>query len=139
MDTGEKLSDSNIGGRVVNANAYLGGDTICAALETGADVVSPGRVTDSALFLGPLLYEFGWARDDWDMLAKGIVCGHLLECAGQVVGGNYASGWQNVPNLEEMGYPVAEVRRMEFVLTKTPTAAVWFLSGQSVNSCCTKC
>lgn len=121
LDTGEKLANHEARGRLVNANAYLGADVVCSALETGADVVITGRVTDSALFLGPLLHEFGWARDDWDLLAKGIVCGHLLECAGQVVGGNYASGWRDVPDLENLGYPVAEVAADgSFVLTKTP-------------------
>lgn len=121
LDTGEKLAASEIRDRVVNANVYLGADMVCRALDTGADLVITGRVTDSALFLGPLLHEFGWARDDWDLLAKGIVCGHLLECAGQVVGGNYAGGWQDVPDLENIGYPIAEVSEDGcFVLTKTP-------------------
>ena len=121
LDTGEKLAAGEIRDRVVNANAYLGADMVCRALDTGADLVITGRVTDSALFLGPLLHEFGWARDDWDLLAKGIVCGHLLECAGQVVGGNYAGGWQDVPDLENIGYPIAEVSEDGcFVLTKTP-------------------
>lgn len=121
LDTGEKLAASEVRDRVVNANAYLGADMVCRALDTGADLVITGRVTDSALFLGPLLHEFGWVRDDWDLLAKGIVCGHLLECAGQVVGGNYAGGWQDVPDLENIGYPIAEVSEDGcFVLTKTP-------------------
>ncbi|HEX2910628.1 MAG TPA: acyclic terpene utilization AtuA family protein [Chloroflexia bacterium] len=121
LDSGEKLAESQVRQRVVNANAYLGADVVCRALETGADVVITGRVTDSALFLGPLLHEFGWASDNWNLLAKGIVCGHLLECAGQVVGGNYAGGWRDVENLEEIGYPIAEVNEDgSFVVTKTP-------------------
>ncbi len=123
LDTGQTLleADEAIHTRMVNANAYLGADVICRALDSGADVVITGRVTDSALFLGPLLHEFGWARDDWDMLAKGIVCGHLLECAGQVVGGNFAGGWREVEELENIGYPIAEVNQDgSFVLTKTP-------------------
>jgi hypothetical protein len=119
IDTGAAFSE--VRDRVVNANAYLGGEVIAQALADGAEVVITGRVTDSALFLGPLLYEFGWARDDWDRLAAGIVCGHLLECAGQVVGGNYAGGWKEVPNLENIGYPYAEVSEDgSFILTKTP-------------------
>ena len=121
MDTGQRLSEADLGGRVVNANAYLSAEPICQALDEGADVVITGRVTDSALFLGPLLHEFGWRRDDWDRLAQGIVCGHLLECAGQVVGGNFAGGWQNLTDTDELGYPVAEVvEDGSFVLTKTP-------------------
>ncbi len=123
LDTGESLVDHAARPRIVNANAYLGAEAVCRALDTGADLVITGRVTDSALFLGPLLHEFGWARDDWDTLAKGIVCGHLLECAGQVVGGNYAGGWRDVPDLEDIGYPIAEVSQDgSFVLTKTPAS-----------------
>jgi hypothetical protein len=123
MDTGENLAGNAVLERVVNANAYLGADVICRALDSGADVVITGRVTDSALFLGPLLHEFGWARDDWNLLAKGIVCGHLLECAGQVVGGNHAGGWRDVPEPENLGYPVAEVSSDgTFVITKTPNS-----------------
>ncbi len=119
LDTGEKLG--NVRERVVNANAYLGADVIARALSEGADVVITGRVTDSALFLGPLLYEFGWKADDWDKLAAGIVCGHLLECAGQVAGGNFASGWQEVSNLENIGYPYAKFSEDgSFIMSKTP-------------------
>ena len=58
-----------------------------AALDAGATVVITGRCTDSALALGPLMHEFGWAPDDWDLLAAGIVAGHLIECGAQATGG----------------------------------------------------
>ncbi|HEX8953340.1 MAG TPA: acyclic terpene utilization AtuA family protein, partial [Polyangia bacterium] len=51
---------------LTSLNAYLGAGAIAAALGAGADVVLTGRVVDSALVLGPLLHEFGWALDDWD-------------------------------------------------------------------------
>ncbi|MBD9013945.1 MAG: acyclic terpene utilization AtuA family protein [Lachnospiraceae bacterium] len=35
-------------------------------IEDGADVVVTGRAADSALFLAPLAYEFGWKDNDWD-------------------------------------------------------------------------
>ena len=80
----------DLGDAIVSANAYLGASGIVEALAGGADVVITGRVGDPALFLGPLIHEFGWAMDDWERLGRGTVVGHLLECAGQVTGGYFA-------------------------------------------------
>src|SRR3546814_9266136 len=55
----------------IAANVYLGGREIARALDLEPHVVVAGRVTDSALALGPLIHHFGWAEDDWDMLAAG--------------------------------------------------------------------
>ncbi|HEY8346358.1 MAG TPA: acyclic terpene utilization AtuA family protein [Symbiobacteriaceae bacterium] len=116
-DGGRTLAD--IRDRVLFAAVYLGARAIADALDQGADVVISGRTTDAAQFLGPLLHEFRWAPDDWDRLAQGVVLGHLMECSGQVTGGNLQVGWEDVPNLERIGFPVAEVREDgTFVLTK---------------------
>src|SRR5208282_2607820 len=72
---------AGLGDRVVSANAYLGVAPIVQALRGGADIVITGRVADPALFLAPLVHEFGWDLADWDTLGKGTVVGHLLECA----------------------------------------------------------
>ena len=96
--------------KAVSANAYLGYEGITEALSGGADVVITGRVADPSLFLAPMIQEFGWAPDDWDMLGKGTVVGHLLECAGQVTGGYFTDpGYKDVPNPADLGYPLAEV------------------------------
>ena len=58
----------------------------------GADVVICGRVTDIALYLGPLIHEFGWAIDDWQRLGMATVVAHAIECGGQATGGLYAGG-----------------------------------------------
>jgi len=95
---------------IQSANAYLGADGIVAALADGADVVIAGRVADPSLFLGPLMHEFGWASDDWDLLGRGVLVGHLLECAGQLSGGYFADpGVKPVPGLARLGFPFAEV------------------------------
>jgi Acyclic terpene utilisation family protein AtuA len=97
-------------GRVVSANAYLGSEGIIEALGRGADVVITGRVADPALFVGPLVHEFGWSLDDWHRLGIGVSVGHLLECAGQVTGGYFADpGYKDVPGLADLGFPIAEV------------------------------
>lgn len=118
-ETGQALGD--IRDRVLFASVYLGAQVVADALATGADVVITGRTTDTAQFLGPLIHEFGWARDDWDRLAQGIVLGHLMECSGQVTGGNYQVGWEEIPDLHRIGFPIAEVSEDgSFVLTKAP-------------------
>ncbi|TPG57741.1 DUF1446 domain-containing protein [Roseomonas nepalensis] len=99
-----------LGNRLVSANAYIGARPIQEALAAGAEVVVTGRVADPALFLGPLLHEFGWAEDDWTRLGRGTLVGHLLECAGQVTGGYFADpGRKEVPDLARLGFPLAEV------------------------------
>ena len=95
-------------GRLIAANAYLGAAPVAEACATGADVVLTGRVTDSALALGPLIDAFGWGEPD--LLAAGTLCGHLLECGAQVSGGYFADpGFKDVPDLANVGFPVAEV------------------------------
>lgn len=111
---------SSVQDRIVFANAYLGAEPIVEALKQGADIVITGRTTDSAQFLAPLIYEFGWKHDDWDRLAQGILMGHLMECSGQVTGGNFSGDWQSVEDLDFIGFPVSEIREDgEFILTKT--------------------
>lgn len=95
---------------LVSANAYLGVAPIVEALAAGADVVVTGRVADPALFLAPIVHEFGWKMDDWEKLGIGTAVGHLLECAGQVTGGYFADpGVKDVADLARLGFPIAEV------------------------------
>lgn len=118
LDTGESLAD--VGVNPITANAYLGGFGIVEALNLGADVVITGRVTDAAVVLGPAAWRFGWARDDWDRLAAGVVAGHIIECGTQCTGGNYAF-FEEVPGIERCGFPIAEMHADgSFVITKHP-------------------
>lgn len=108
LETDEKLE--TISEQILSANAYLGITPIVEALEAGADIIVTGRVADPALFLAPLVYEFGWSVLDFDKLGKGTLVGHLLECAGQITGGYYADpGKKEVPELWNLGFPYAEV------------------------------
>jgi hypothetical protein len=118
LETGAPIS--TVLDRVSSANAYIGARPVAAALGDGALIVLCGRVTDTALALGPLVHEFGWAEDDWDRLAAGTVAGHVLECGAQATGGNFTRFWE-VPDLWNVGYPIAEVRADgSFVVTKHP-------------------
>jgi hypothetical protein len=117
-ETGETIR--GLGNRIVSANAYIGAKPIADALAMGADVVITGRAADPALFLAPLVHEFGWSWDDWRALGKGTVVGHLLECAGQITGGYFADpGRKDVEGLGRLGFPIGEVREDgELVVTK---------------------
>ncbi|MBT2302759.1 DUF1446 domain-containing protein [Variovorax paradoxus] len=96
--------------RLVSANAYIGAEPIAAALDAGAQIVVCGRVADPSLTVGPAMSHFGWRADDWDRLARATMAGHLLECGAQVCGGYFADpGYKDVPGLEAIGFPVAEI------------------------------
>ena len=113
METGEPLPP-----KLMSMNAYLGARPIAQALDAGAQVVITGRCTDSALTLGPLLHEYGWRDDQYDLLAQGSLCGHLIECNAQVTGGGFTD-WEQVEGLDNMGSPIAECRADgSFVITK---------------------
>ena len=120
MDTGADIAE--IRPKIVNANVYFGHGPIRQALAEGADVVVAGRCSDPAMFLGPLAHEFNWDVDDWTNMARGIAVGHLLECGGQGSGGNFDFGWRDVPGLDNLGYPIAEVGRNSLHITKTGTS-----------------
>jgi hypothetical protein len=122
METGEKAADA-ANQNFVTANVYLGAAPIVEALHNGADMVLTGRVADPCLYLAPLIAHYGWAWEDWDKLASGIVAGHLLECTGQVVGGNSLAALDLVDahDLPRLGYPIAHVEADgSFILSKTP-------------------
>jgi hypothetical protein len=126
LDTGADIG--SVRERLVFANAYLGAAPIVAALADGADIVLTGRVADAALFLAPLVHEFGWSlhpsdQAGWNRLAQGLAVGHLMECSGQGSGGNFGAAgvWQKVPDLTHIGYPIGEVTEDgDAIITKAP-------------------
>ncbi len=95
-------------GSPLTANAYLGAWGIVDCLNSGADVVITGRVTDASVVVGPAAAHFGWSRDDYDRLAGAVVAGHVIECGTQATGGNY-SFFTEIPDLAHAGFPLAEV------------------------------
>lgn len=120
LESGDPLSSRS--NELIAANAYLGASAICEALDAEADIVICGRVSDPALFLGPLVHEFGWSMADCDRMGTGTLVGHMLECAGQVTGGYFADpGYKDVADIANLGFPIGEVNEAgELVITKLP-------------------
>lgn len=97
------------GGQCIGAHAYLGVEPMVAALAEGADVVITGRVADSALFAAAPIEAL---RLGGDGLAGALAVGHLLECSGQLTGGNLTrpdSADLSAVELADLGYPIADV------------------------------
>lgn len=106
-DVKEMQSGAPLPAKVLTANAYLGALPIRRALAEGAQIVITGRCVDSAVTLGALMHEFGWAEDDYDRLAQGSLAGHIIECGCQATGGLHTD-WESVPDWPRIGYPVIE-------------------------------
>ncbi len=123
LDTGASFEE--LPAEPLFASAYLGARAIADALDQGADVVITGRVADASLFLAPLAHEHGWAWDDWDRLAAGIVVGHLLECSGQSLGGNYSGDWWALPHPWDLPYPIAHVDADGAAVITKPAERGW--------------
>ena len=117
METGEPLAA--VRDQVQSANVYLGAAGLVEALDKGAQVVVGGRLTDTGLTLAPLMHEFGWKFDQWDVISAGTIAGHIIECGAQASGGNCQYDWQNIPDLANVGFPIVEASpNGEFIVTK---------------------
>ena len=117
METGESIVSYK--DKMLSANVYFGAMPIVEALEKGADIVITGRTTDTGLTLAPMIYEFGWDRSNYDLMAAGTVAGHILECGAQSTGGNFLGDWESIDNFAEIGFPIAEAHSNgEVIITK---------------------
>jgi hypothetical protein len=116
METGQPFSQ--IRDQIQSANVYLGILPLLKALETDADIIIAGRVTDTSITIAPIVYEFNWKLNDWDKLASALVAGHIIECGGQSTGGNFTD-WQLIKKWDNFGYPIVEVYPDgSFIVTK---------------------
>ncbi|MDB5772724.1 MAG: hypothetical protein JWM42_3098 [Burkholderia sp.] len=111
MDTGD-ADFAAIRSRVVSANVYTDSTGIVEGLQGGADVVIAGRVSDNAVYVGPLVHEFGWRRDaaHIDRLAAAVTVGHIVECAAACTGG-MSSRFAQMPRMGQVGFPIVEFHR----------------------------
>lgn len=105
MESGEPIH--TVQDQLLSANVYFGCKPIVEALNKGADIIITGRVTDTGLTLAPMVYEFGWKFDNYDLMSAGTIAGHIIECGGQVSGGNFTD-WEDVDQIEEIGFPIIE-------------------------------
>lgn len=119
METGESIT--LVKDKLLSANVYFGAAPIVEALKKGADIVITGRTTDTGLTLAPMIYEFGWEMNNYNLMAAGTVAGHILECGAQASGGNFLGDWESIDNFAEIGFPIAEAfPNGEVIITKHP-------------------
>jgi hypothetical protein len=101
--------DEPFTGDLLGAHAYLGVDAMREAVFGGADVIVTGRAADSALFSAEPLSIL---ENEGDALAGATAIGHLLECSGQITGGNFEmpdGSSLSAEDFAHLGYPLARV------------------------------
>ncbi len=117
METGDSIK--NVKDKILSANVYFGAFPVVEALQKGAEIVITGRTTDTGLTLAPMIYEFGWGKENYNLMSAGTVAGHILECGAQSSGGNFLGDWQSIENMAEVGFPIAEAYPIgEVIITK---------------------
>jgi len=107
IDTNESIS--SILNKIYSANVYIDSFSVAKALSLGADIVLCGRISDPGLVVAPCIYEFGWEKDNFNMLASATVAGHIIECGAQCTGGNFTK-WKDLKDMHNIGYPIAQIR-----------------------------
>lgn len=108
LENGKKLHEYQ---PIISANAYLGIEALLPALASDANIIVTGRVSDPSLFLAPIVHYYKWDTKNYDLLGRGTLVGHLLECAGQITGGYFADpGRKDVDKLAHLGFPYAIVQ-----------------------------
>lgn len=117
METNEPIAA--VKDRLLSANVYTGAWPVVEALRQGAQIIITGRTTDTGLTLAPMIHEFGWGEQDWDLLAAGTVAGHINECGAQASGGNFLGDWRSLKNMHDVGFPIIEAYPDgSFIVTK---------------------
>ena len=121
MDTGDD-NFAAVRDKVVGAYAYMGCEGIVEALDQGCDHVVTGRVSDTSVYVGPLMHEFGWdfSPKYYDKLGAAVNMSHIIECGTPCCGGN-CNLWKVVPDAYRMGFPLIEMdENGDAIVTKVP-------------------
>jgi hypothetical protein len=121
METGDGGFE-RIRRRVVAANVYTDASGIVESLAAGASIVVTGRVADNAVYVGPIMHEFGWQYDaaHANRIGAAITCGHIVECAAACTGG-MSSRFAEMPDMGNVGFPIIEFAADgSAVITKLP-------------------
>lgn len=130
METGERFD--SVKDKIQSANAYLGIPPLLKALEAKPNIIIAGRVTDTSITMAPMIHEFGWAQNDWDKLASGLVAGHIIECGAQGGGGNFTD-WEKIETWTNFGYPIVEAYpNGSFIVTKHDNTG-GYISAETVK------
>jgi hypothetical protein len=130
METGEPLT--LVLDRLISANAYLGAAEAVALLDTGAEIVVTGRISDPSLTVAPCVHHFGWHWDNYEAIAGATVAGHLIECGSQVTGG-ISTDWLSLPKQPDLGFPIAEMEEDGSCIITKPEG-----TGGAVSACTIK-
>jgi hypothetical protein len=130
LETGESIDA--VRARVATANAYTGAAPIADALRAGADIVITGRTADPSLTVGPCIAHYDWKPDDWNRIAGATIAGHLIECGTQACGG-FSTDWLDVPEPENIGYPIVEVSDDGSCVVTKPAGTGGTVSVQTVK------
>ena len=121
IETGTPVNDSRE--QIISGEVYLGAEGIVEGLKSGANIIITGRIGDSCMYLAALAHEFGWSFENPNEMAKGMIIGHLMECGSQITGGCFADpGYKDVPDIANLGNPIAEVTDDRVIITKIPTS-----------------
>lgn len=137
LDTGEEDIE-NVRDRIVAANVYTGADQVIEALKADCQIILGGRLSDNAMYVGPVMHEFGWdfTAPYVDRIASAILVGHLLECGG-IATGLLSSIWNEIPEPWKIGHPIAEFyENGDAIISKAPNTGgkvnQWTIKDQMV-------
>ena len=107
LDTGEEDIE-RISDKIVAAHVYVGSESLVEGLEKGAELVITGRVSDNAVYVAPMIHEFGWSMEDWEKMGIAVTAGHIIECSAGCAGG-MSNFWKDIKEPWRVAFPIAEV------------------------------